>query len=334
MTLPTFTRRGLVLPRGNLSVIGDPCIVWDEDIGAYRMVLFMDPPGHGESTSKSRADIGPGDWSAPTALAFTNPDAVRGGLHKPFIVMDPTRPNIASRIDGRHCVLLVAIVDGHKLVHAAWAERLGGPWTLDAEPMIGLGGAGEFDEKHVDAVTGYFFEERGQMLLYYMGYPERPQPRQLSPWGNAQGAALWRPGDRKAKKLGTVLEPCARPGHWASGYVGGLQLLPGREHHWIGLLNASPTAPDPSDASIAREEPAPSLGGFAYTDEAWPVSGWTWEDEPIEWIDKIPEDAVRCGEGTNLWRHHVLVRDDGSYALYYNSGYYGKEQLYMKASVR
>jgi len=38
----------------------------------------------------------------------------------------------------------------------------------------------------------------------------------------------------------------------------------------------------------------------------------------------------RYGEGVNLWRHHVLCLPNGRMALYYNSGTYGKEQLYMK----
>jgi len=58
--------------------------------------------------------------------------------------------------------------------------------------------------------------------------------------------------------------------------------------------------------------------------------GWQWCPEPIEWIEQVPPDALRNGEGVNLWRHHILCLADGRLALFYNSGPYGKEQLYMK----
>jgi len=99
-------------------------------------------------------------------------------------------------------------------------------------------------------------------------------------------------------------------------------------------VNASSTAPEPGDPSVAREEPAPSLGGFAFCDEEWPIKGWRFTPKPIEWIEQIPPEAVEDGEGTNLWRQHILLLPDGRYALHYNSGYYGREQLYMKVEAR
>src|SRR5579862_6564593 len=41
-----WTRRGVVLKRENedSGVSGDPCIVWDEAIKGWRMVLFYSPP--------------------------------------------------------------------------------------------------------------------------------------------------------------------------------------------------------------------------------------------------------------------------------------------------
>jgi hypothetical protein len=47
--IPTaWTRRGVVLERqrSDKGVSGDPCIVWDEAVRGWRMVLFYDPPGH------------------------------------------------------------------------------------------------------------------------------------------------------------------------------------------------------------------------------------------------------------------------------------------------
>jgi hypothetical protein len=136
----------------------------------------------------------------------------------------------------------------------------------------------------------------------------------------------------KVRKLGEVLPPCQTMGQWASGWVGGLQILPGKTHRWIAIINASPTAPRVEAKEVFREEPPPSLGGFAFCDEAWPVRGWQWSSQPIEWIKDIPPPAMALGEGTNLWRQHILALPNGQLSLYYNSGYYGQEQLYAKVS--
>jgi hypothetical protein len=82
-----------------------------------------------------------------------------------------------------------------------------------------------------------------------------------------------------------------------------------------------------------REEPPPSLGGFAFCDETFPVRGWQWSDEPFEWIEDVPADARAQGEGTNLWRHYALISSDGRAAVFYNSGAYFAEQLYLKVSA-
>jgi hypothetical protein len=138
-----------------------------------------------------------------------------------------------------------------------------------------------------------------------------------------------------ARKLGIILPPSPLAGHWAGGWVGGLQVLPGTEHRWIGLANASPTAPRPDkDKAISNEEPPPSLGGFAWTDSEYPTTGWHWYDEPLEWIEQIPREAIASGEGVNLWRHHLLILPDGRNLIYYNSGSYGQEQLFAKAGER
>jgi hypothetical protein len=111
-----------------------------------------------------------------------------------------------------------------------------------------------------------------------------------------------------------------------------MQVLPGTRHRWIAVLNASPTAPSASDKATSREEPPPSLGGFAWCDEEFPDRNWHWCDQPIEWIEQIPADAIAPGEGVNLWRQHLLVLPDGRLGLFYNSGAYGQEQLYAKWS--
>ena len=60
------------------------------------------------------------------------------------------------------------------------------------------------------------------------------------------------------------------------------------------------------------------------------MRGWHFSRAPIEWVKDIPKAALDDGEGYNLWRQFIHVLPDGSAALFYNSGYYGGEQLYMK----
>jgi hypothetical protein len=222
---------------------------------------------------------------------------------------------------------------GRKFIQRARSASLAGPWTWDEEALIPTGGPGEFDEKHTDAVTGFYFPERDEVLYFYMGYPASPQPRAISPWGSAQGMAVQKADAATATKLGMYLPPVQQAGHWGSGYFGGLQILPGKTHRWVAVLNASPTAPTSEDKSVAREEPAPSLGGWAWCDEEWPVKNWHLMPQPMEWIEEVPPEALANGEGTNLWRQHALVLPNGRIAVYYNSGYYGKEQLYLKVSA-
>ena len=331
----SWKRCGLVLPRAKdgigSHVVGDPCIVWDDEIPGWRMFLFAAPPGHGQAVCRTAGDVGPGSWQFLGPLSFTNPqELLGGGTHKPFVIMNPFQPNRAAVIDGRCWLVTVSSISGHKTAQNASASQLAGPWTVEPGPLIDLGNEWEFDARHVDAPSGYYFPARGEILYFYMGYPLLPQPRVISPYGSAQAVAVQSLGRQRVRKLRAILPPCQKPGHWASGWVGGLQLLPGRQHRWIAIINASPAAPDPTDHADSREEPPPSLGGFAVCDEEWPVSGWQWQPQPIEWIEQIPADAIASGEGTNLWRQHILLMPDGRLALFYNSGSYGKEQMYMK----
>ena len=327
-----WTRRGLVIPRpaGDDGVMGDPCIVWDDEISAWRMFLFSSSPGHGQSICLEEIDGIPARWSPVEEIPFIGA-ALK--THKPYVVQEAYLPNRAARIADEYWLLGVIMKNGRKFIQRAKSASLAGPWTWDPEPLIPPGGPGEFDEKHTDAVTGFYFPERGEVLYYYMGYPVKAQPWAISPWGNAQGIAVQKADAVSATKLGVHLPPVQQTGHWASGYYGGVQIMPGKHHRWVALLNASPTAPNPEDKSRAREEPAPSLGGWAYCDEEWPVKNWHLLAEPMEWINDIPQDALANGEGTNLWRHHALILPDGRIAVYYNSGYYGTEQLYLKLSA-
>ncbi len=336
-----WTHMGAILPRGGPAVggvVGDPCVVWDDDINGWRMFLFVEKPGVGEAICLSD-NVGPGSWQYLGPLRFTNPQDILGGYtHKPYVIQDAFHPNRAACIDGKHYLVSVSYVleNGvpHKVVQQAYAISLAGPWTVEKTPLINIGEQSQFDGKHIDAVSGFYFEDRHEILYFYMGYPAVAQNYALSPFGSAQAVAVQQLRDKHATKLAVVLPPSDVAGHWASGYIGGLQIFPGKEHKWIALANASPTPPKPELPDRWREEPPPSLGGFAYCDEEWPIKNWHWYPDPIEWIEDIPPEALRNGEGVNLWRHHLLCLPDGKMAIFYNSGSYGEEQLYMKLAER
>jgi hypothetical protein len=329
-----WRRAGLVLAERDdgcgSAVLGDPCVVWDDEAHAWRMFLFALPPGHGQALCTGDP-CDPRAWEFHGPLAFENPDALIGGAaFKPFVVLEAGASR-AARIRGRHALLLV--VDHRaKIVQRAWSDRLAGPWTIERAPLITRGTGGDFDTRHVDAVSGYYFPADDEVLYFYMGYPERAQRHALSPFGSAQGLAVEQVAAGELRKHGVVLRPSERRGHWASGWVGGLQLVRGREHRWVGVVNASPTPPDREDPSLWAEEPPPSLGGMAFCDAERPTDGWRWCDEPFEWIDDLPATARAAGEGTNLWRHHALLLDDGRAALFYNSGKYFEEKLFLKVA--
>lgn len=202
------------------------------------MVLFCDPWGHAQAICTNRENLGHGQWKFEGPLPVANPEAV-GGFHKPFIVMDPARANQAAKIDGRYCLLVVSFKNGHKQIQRAWSEKLAGPWTIEPQAIIPVGAEKDFDAKHTDAITGYYFPERKEFLYFYMGYPRQAQPRAISPFGSAQAVATQKLDEKIATKRGVILEPCQQVGHWASGWVGGLQLLRGRQHRWVAVINAS-----------------------------------------------------------------------------------------------
>jgi len=332
----TWTHQGLVIARQkqNRGVVGDPCIVWDDAIANWRMILFADAPemrGCGQSVCLHSTNGLPDKWSPVEPIVFEGPHLAN---HKPYIVQEAHNPNRAAKINGEYWLLSIMCLPEGKSIRIARSAHLAGPWTWDAESVIATGEPGAFGAEHaIDAVSGFYFPERNEVLYYFMGYPKKKQPRAISPWGNAQGVAVQKIGEPKAKGLGVVMHPEQQPGHWGSGWIGTMQIMPGKTHRWVALLNASPTAPNPEDKTIARLEPAPSLGGWAYCDEEWPVKNWHLAPQPMEWIENLPPEAVANGEGTNQWRQHALILPDGRVAVYYNSGYYNEEQLYLMLSA-
>jgi len=326
------------MPRNSVGlgsdVVGDPCVVWDPEISAWRMVLFFDPPGHADCVSEDPTGA-PGSWSQPKPLRFINSEVLPddGGTQKPFIVMEADHPNQAAFVDGRFWLLTVSFVGQarQKRVQRAWSRSLAGPWTLEPGTLIDRGGPGSFDENHVDAVSGFWFPTREEFLYFYMGYPLVAQPWPKSPFGNAIGVATQRWGDPVFKR-GVAVSPSQSGAEWVSGYLGGLQLLPGSDHRWMGLINGSPTPPDRS-GGLSSEEPPPSLGGAAFCDAEFPIADWTVAKGPLEPLSTLPSAAIDAGEGVNFWRHHLLLTPTVE-RIFYNSGPYGKEQLYSKQRPR
>jgi hypothetical protein len=343
---------GPALERGaegeyDASVTGDPCIVLDEERSCYHMFYFaqnhdqrrQEINGNAHAVSRALDQVGASDWLKLGLLRYSNPETLPAGqASKPWILMDPHHPNRAIRIDGTYRLFTVSFDRGHKSIWMAVAFSLDGPWTVQPEPVLRPGKQSDFDGYHVDTVTAYWFGDMDLILLFYKGYPATPQADQpLSPWGSSLAAAVMRPGDRVARKLGKIITAPAVPGHWLCGWVSGLQLVPDGHGAWYGLMSGSPTPPVSVSEEPEMREPAPSLGGWAHTAESWPISGWIPEPLPIRTIADLPEPAVQAGMGTNLWRHHLLVTDAlevGSFQrcslyLFHNSGAYGQERLFV-----
>jgi hypothetical protein len=337
---------GIALARGeagsyDADVAGDPCIVWDPERGRYRMFYFalcrsqQKGSCNAQAISAARERVGAGQWEKLGPLRYTNPEALLGGhTHKPWVMMDPWRPNRAAQIAGEYYLFTVSYQQQHKTIQLATSRSLSGPWNLRPAAVVAPGDTGSIDAYHADTVTAYWFEDRGQILIFYKGYPDRPQHDQpLSPWGSCLCAATMRPGDSYAAKLGILLRPVTVEQHWLSGWVSGLQLLPAAYGGWHGLMTGSPTPPDSIAEQPSMREPAPSLGGFARTDQPWPISGWLPDDRPIWELEDIPQAASDDGMGVNLWRHHMLIAHDGTPYLYCNAGAYGSEAMFVRKGV-
>ena len=341
----TWTRLGIAIERGTIgsfdsSVTGDPCIVWDENESRYRMFYFAQKHvGQREINANAHAlgcfDEGawPKNWQKLGLIQYVNPDALLGDAHKPWILMDPYRPNTAAQVKGKYWLFMGVCQNGNKRIQLATANSLAGPWEIQTQSLLDPDDETAFDSYHHDTPTAYWFESDQQIVLFYKGYPRRAQPDQPhSPFGSSNAVAIMTPADTKARKLGKVIAPMGDPNHWLSGWVGGLQIFPASGGGWFGLLNGSPTPPAPVEVEPEFREPAPSLGGWAHTAEKSPVSGWRIEDTPIERIEDISIEAKNNGEGMNFWRHHGLVCADGNLYLFYNTGPYGNEQMFIRSA--
>jgi len=324
------------------DVTGDPCIVWDGEERLYRMFYFAQThTGDGSevncvanAVSAGTDLVGPGHWRKLGPVEYTNPESLASGQgSKPWIVMDPHRPNFPAAPDGAFWLLIVSWVKGSKVIQRARASHLRGPWTLQDEPIVRPGEAADFDGLHADTVTAYWFAERQRVLLFYKGYPMRPQKEQtISPWGSSLASAAMGSADDAAQKLGVLLRPAKQSGHWLSGWASTVQLVPRRGGGFWGLGSGSPTPPASVSDEPTMREPAPSLGGWLNTREQFPASGWQASENPIVRIDELSPSAVEDGMGTNLWRHHLLGPINGKLYLFCNSGPYGQEQMFVRVA--
>lgn len=335
--------RRCILPRGGTGsfdarVVGDPCIVWDDEISAWRMFYFASPglsagePERGRiagmAVSRSAEEIGPGDWRkvGPARVANPFPELVRLNGHKLWIVMDANTPNRAARIDGRYWALFV--LGANKHIYAARTPSLSEPWTVAPSPILSPDPTpGAVDGRHCDTPTAYWMPARGEVLIFYKAYPRDPQRDQPeSPFGSRSVVAWWRPTEGVARKAKSILKPGRSEAEFVRGWVGGVQLLrDAKAGLWYALLNGSPTAPEDD----SHREPAPSLGGWAACWGQDPDSRWRIlaSASPLFTPERLSEADREAGLGVNFWRHHLLVTGRQA-RIFFNSGPYGREQMY------
>ena len=324
----------VVVPRGPIGsfdsgIVGDPCIVWDADIGNWRMFYFSwgeNFVGTGVAIARSPRHVDSGDWVKTGRLPIEGPLA--DSSHKFWILMDPRMPGQPVQLNNQYVGFFVTFRDGAKVIGCARARHLAGPWRTDETVLIPNGSADAFDGRGADAVTAYWFAEQNQILVFYMAYPAQPQKEQSnSPLGACQAVAVLGPDALQAEKLGPILRPGSVARHWCNGWIGGLQLLPAANGAWIALLNGSATP-----VHDGHGEPDPSVGGWAWCDTPLPTSGWRFDlkQSPIEHPLHLSAVSKQHGETTNLWRHYLLVLPDERARIYYNSGEYGREQIYAR----
>ncbi len=338
-----FSHLGLVMPRGEVgsydsSVTGDPCIVWDQVNGSYRMFYFAQRHENGmeinccaHAISDSPSSLATGIWKKKGPLKYINEEQLEKGSSKPWILCDPYRPGIPVKINGMYLLFFVVHSHANKIIRCAKAEKLTGPWHIQAQPVLETGFPNCFDGYHVDTVSAYWFESKQKILLFYKGYPMMPQRDQpYSPYGSSTAVAILEPHAQTAQKIGRIIAPSPSRLHWLFGWTSGIQLFPAQRGGWYGLMTGSPTPPIPVTEEPNMREPSPSLGGWAYTPQLFPINGWRAFEKPITTLEDIPKKAQENGEVVNLWRHHLLVDQQGDMYLYYNAGSYGQEQMFCR----
>lgn len=329
-----------VIPRGEGNTIdnrvaGDPCIVWDSTIDTWRMFYFgggTDEKGNyvttGIATAKSAEEIAPGNWTKRGQIDIANPEDFLNprGAHKWWVVMEANQLNHAAEIDGKYWSVFTCVANGNKHIQAAWAEQLAGPWNIVPQPILSPD-ENFLDGKHCDTPTAYWFSDSMRVAIFYKGYPKYPQKNQAaSEFGSGTILAYWNVNEAEAHKIKVLQRPGQTEG-WNQGWMSTPQLFYNqKEKFWYGLINGSPTSPEDE----SHREPAPSLGGWVKSTANDINSEWTPMNEysPLKHPSELTTEEERAGLGTNFWRHHLLVTPKGKARIYFNSGFYGKEQMY------
>jgi len=222
-----------VLPRGpqgsyDARVVGDPCIVWDEKRGTWRMFYFAS--GHGSGTalafSRSQEQIGPGDWEKAGQPELTNPEdlVARRNWHKWWVVMDLERNNRAARIEGRYWALMVSARQQQgqrerKHIQVAYATSLAGPWTIVPQPILAPD-PDFLDGLHCDTPSAFWMAQQQQRVaIFYKGYPSVAQePQSGSRFGSGTILAYWHPRDVTARKVRVLLRSGVND-TWLKGWI-------------------------------------------------------------------------------------------------------------------
>ena len=338
----------VILPRGpygtfDSHVVGDPCIVWDEDVNTWRMFYFARGQVSGidrtasntaMALSRSAEQIGPTDWQKIGPVFVANPQDIRFivSWHKWFVIMDARRNNHAARIDGKYWSMFVSYVNNRKVIQVASSAKLAGPWEVRRDPILTNDPKG-LDGRSCDTATGFWLEDERRVAIFYKAYPSVPRPEQPgSPFGSSTVLAYWHPEDAVAQKRAPLLQP-GREQNWAHGWIGGVQLLyHAPQDRWYGLMNGSPTPPEDK----SNREPAPCMGGWITCDSQDLSKGWKVDTKhsPLLHPDRLTEAELAGGAGVNLWRHHLLSTPGGQARIFTNSGAYGTEQMYSYVMVK
>jgi len=218
---------------------------------------------HAGATSAGPEAVGPGDWRklGPISLANGADLASPNVWHKWWTVMDLHRPNHAAKIDGMYWGLVVTF-GPTKVIQAACAPRLAGPWQLVRQPILTPGDGDAIDGRHCDTPSAYWFGERGEVLIFYKAYPklaEKEQPG--APFGSSVVTATWRPGEATARKGRAILRPGQRA-TWRAAGTAACSFSPAR----TGVVRAAQRQPHrPSRRQPSRASAVPGRLGDVFS---------------------------------------------------------------------
>jgi len=311
-----WTHAGLIVGRGptgsfEAAAVTDPCLSFDTALLRWRLFYTgWDDNGKAKAAQilSRRPDlIGPGEWDTKEAapIPLTNPEVLAGkSWSQPCPIFEPLRSSYEpALINHKYWLLFLAEDNASSAIYAASTSVLAEAWTVHEPPLYSTSAKGT-----LATPLANWFPARQEVLVYFSLF--------------AYLCTLsWQPGSEEPPRQGEVFRPAYGSSDWAYGPLQGLQLLPGQEHRWYGLLNSLERPGEPELRVTA---------GFAFTNEEWPTKGWQFVAEPIERVEAIPLQARAWGEGEQLGRTNMLVLPGGGLRLFYQSGPKGNEQIFLK----